>query len=231
MNARTWKAIVLLAGGLSLGAAGTARAIPGPSFDWDPAFFYMPGATFNNMPAGQEMHVVGIISAFGPPFEDLNAMIGPNEYTFHAHGLISLGTGGGPFYTTNFVGGSIEIYEDTSPDASFDPNPPNAGVPGDFQDGTPILTGNFTSFVVQTNSITTFMTGNAEGTIQWTGGTLYERMLQNGEPCPGLFTGGLTWYPPVMIPGYLFRHDGKIDHNCAVPARSSTWGQIKQLYR
>ena len=39
-----------------------------------------------------------------------------------------------------------------------------------------------------------------------------------GEPCPGLFTGGLTWRPTggVLIPGYLFRHDGKIDltRNC-----------------
>ena len=43
-----------------------------------------------------------------------------------------------------------------------------------------------------------------------------------GEPCPGLFTGGLTWRPTgdVLIPGYIFRHDGKIDLNCPVPAEN-----------
>jgi hypothetical protein len=53
-----------------------------------------------------------------------------------------------------------------------------------------------------------------------------------GVPCPGLFTGGMTWRPSVMIAGYLFRHDGKIDINC--PTRVSTrdsWGRIKSLYR
>ena len=45
----------------------------GPVIDWDPAFFWMPGATFNNMPAGGIMQAVGTISVFGPPLDFLNA--------------------------------------------------------------------------------------------------------------------------------------------------------------
>ncbi len=53
----------------------------------------------------------------------------------------------------------------------------------------------------------------------------------NGEPCPGLFTGGLTWNPQVMIEGYVFRHEGKIDMNCPSASTPSTWGKVKASYR
>src|ERR1051326_5946937 len=45
--------------------------------------------------------------------------------------------------------------------------------------------------------------------------------------------GGATWNtaPGIGIPGYLFRHDGKIDLQCPVSAKPSTWGLVKQLYR
>jgi hypothetical protein len=35
----------------------------------------------------------------------------------------------------------------------------------------------------------------------------------------------------VLFPGYLFRHDGKIDLDCPTPARTGTWGKVKALYR
>ena len=221
---------------LACATATPARAI-GPVIDWDPAHAWQAGATATNLPAGGEFHMVGTISQFGPPLDFLDAGDPTVEYTFHVHGLISGGTlASGPpsmtVYTTNFVDGAIEVYFDSSPDASFDPNPPNAGVPGDFTDGTLLLSGIFTSFVVQTNNFTLYDTGNIEGGIAWTGGSLLNDLDVNGDgPCPGLFTGGATWYPPVLISGYLFRHDGKIDLQCPVPARTSTWGRVKALYR
>jgi hypothetical protein len=75
------------------------------------------------------------------------------------------------------------------------------------------------------------MTGNSEGQITWTGGSLFSYILNNGVPCPALFTGGMTWLPSVNIAGYLFRHDGKIDHECPTPTKTSTWGRMKSLYR
>jgi hypothetical protein len=204
----------------------------GPAIDWDPAYFWQAGATPTNLPAGGEMHIVGIISSFDVPFQDLDANDPTTEYTFYASGLISQGTvpTGPPatqLYTTSYVGGTITIYAGSPRNSAFDPNPPNATVPSTFTDGTPILIGNFTNFVVQTNNFTSFQVGNAEGNITWTGGTLLER----AEACPGLFTGGMTWNPAVTVPGYLFRHDGKIDLQCPTPAAPGTWGRIKQLYR
>ena len=221
---------------LLLGAlVGPAAAVGAPMFDWDPAFFWQPGGTPSNLPLNGQMNIVGIISLFGPPFEDLNPTLATTEYTFYAHNLVSNGTtvqgGALQIYTTTYSGGTIEIYSDNALNASFDPNPPNPGVPADFIDGALFLAGSFNSFTIQTNNFTANQTGNAEGVITWTGGPALARLNQGHDPCPGLFTGGLTWNTSVGIPGYLFRHDGKLDNNCPTPTRNSTWGTIKQLYR
>jgi hypothetical protein len=220
---------------LLLGAV-SRPATAGPPIDWDPAYFYSATATPFNAPPGSELLAVGIISAFDAPFGDLDAGDPTREYTFVLYGLISQGTvtSGIPsttFYTTSYAGGTIEIYEDLTPESAFDPNPPNATVPANYTDGTLILSGSFTSFITQTNNFTAFQTGNAEGDINWTGGALLDRTVRDGQPCPGLLTGGMTWRPDVLIPGYLFRHDGKIDLNCPTPTQPSTWGRIKSLYR
>jgi hypothetical protein len=213
-------------------AAGTALA--GPPIDWHTSFAWEPGASFSNAPAGTEYKQVGIISAFDSPFGDLNPAT--KEYTFYVHGLISLGTvpTGTPFtfYETQYSGGFIEIYCDSTPDASYDPNPTNAGVPADFTDGILILSGTFDYFFTQTNNFSSNQTGNLEGSITWTGGTrLEDTEVGGGQSCSGLFTGGITWKPSVLIAGYFLRHDGKIDLNCPVPTEPSTWGRIKSIYR
>jgi hypothetical protein len=231
---------LIFVGVVAFAFGGTALA--GPPIDWDPLFVYSigsPPATFDNQPAGQEIQGVGLVSTFGPPIDFLNSTMPATEYSIFIHGLISLGTSsitssGFTFYTTNYSGGSIEIYQDTSPDAVFDPFPPNANVPSTFTDGVPILTGTFTSFVIQTNNFTAHDTGNMEWSITWTGGTLFSYTFSpSGQPCPGLLTGGITWDPSpgVLIPGYLFRNDGKIDFNCPTATKQSTWGQVKGIYR
>jgi hypothetical protein len=227
---------MLLTAALLMGAV-VSPAFSAPIIDWDPAMFWEPGATYNNSPNGNELQIVGTVSAFGPPLEFLNANMPAKEYTFYAHGLISgttqvIGPVTGQFYITPYAGGTIEIYEDSSTPAVFTANPPNGDVPGTFTDGTLILSGSFNSFSTQTNNITPHQTGNAEGAFTWTGGTLIS-FVGGDNPCPGLFTGGLTWWPDpnLLPPGYLFRHDGKIDDECPTPARPGTWGRIKTLYR
>ncbi len=227
---------ILAAALVALAVVPTAHAA-GPAIDWDPAYGWQAGATPTNLPLGGEFKMVGVISGFDVPLQELNALDPTKEYTFYVHGLISGGTvASGPptttFYETNFAGGTIEVYEDLSPDASFDPNPVNAGVPADFIDGTMILSGSFTRFVVQSNNFTVYKVGNIEGDLTWTGGTLLDRFRRiGGQLCPGLFTGGSTWNTSVVPAGYLFRHDGKIDLQCPTPTQGSTWGRIKSLYR
>jgi len=220
------------AAGILLIAAWFAGAVvtpahSGPIVDWDPAFFYEPGATPYNSIAGSEMKIVGTVSKFDGPLAFLNPTMGTTEYTFFVHNLISTGTAPfPPFYITVYNGGNIEIYADNAKNATFAPLP-SPLVPATFIDGTLILSGTMNNFNTQTNTITPHNTGVAEGNISWTGGSLYDLVSQ----CPALFTGGLTWFPDVMIPGYLFRHDGKIDHECPTPTQQGTWGRIKSIYR
>jgi hypothetical protein len=222
--------------------AGQAVAV-GPMMDWDPAYFYFnnPGAvTPENQPAGEIMRCVGQISQFGPPLDFLNANLGTHEYTFFIGDFTSLGTttdanAGLEVYTTNYSGGTFTLYEDPARNSVFAPNPENGLVPATFTDGSaPLLIGSFTGLTVITNNFTTFKVGSIEGNIQWTGGSLVEELTGGGsEPCPGLFTGGATWNtaPNIGIPGYMFRHDGKLDLQCPTAARKSTWGNLKTLYR
>lgn len=219
-------------------AAAPAQAV-GPIFDWDPAYFYFDWpspATPTNQPAGSILKAVGTVDVFGAPLEFLNATMPGTEYTFVIDGLSSTGTTSvGPpattIYTTFYTNGTFNLYQDPSPDRVFAPNPPNASVPSTFQDGGLILTGHFTGLTVTTNNFTTFQVGNIEGNIVWDSGALLAYF--NGEGCPGLFVGGMTWRttPGVGIPGYMFRHDGKIDLQCPTPAEKSTWGRLKSLYR
>lgn len=225
-----------------LGAVLAAAILPGaafaagPAIDWDPAYAWQAGGTPTNLPVGGEFKMVGTISQFNDPFSSLHADDPTREYTFYVHGLISQGTtsvgsGGTIFYTTQFTGGTIEIYEDLTPDASFTPGPPVGPNVAGFTDGALLLAGSFTSFTVESNNFTAFKVGNIEGQLNWTGGSLLPLTLGPlGVPCPGLFTGGSTWNPSVLIPGYLFRHDGKIDLQCPTPTRGSSWGRIKSLY-
>jgi hypothetical protein len=235
---KQWKILMSIAV-TCLSLAAPAHAT-GPVIDWDPAYVWQPGGTPTNLPAGGVMQVVGTVSLFGPPLSFLNATMPATEYTFYVGGLLSGGTTtfGPPatqIYSTQYTGGLIQVYADPTPDAVFAPFPPNAQVPSTFIDvAPPILVGNFTRFVVTTNNFTAFQVGSIEGDINWTGGTLIENFTgPNGGICPGLFTGGATWNTSanIGIPGYLFRHDGKIDLQCPTPARKDTWGQLKQLYR
>jgi len=217
------------------GGALAQNAHAGASIDWDPIFTWEAGATATNSPPGGFLYGVGIVSAFDAPFGDLDPNDPAKEYTIYIYDLESQGTvtSGPPsteLYTTNYTGGFFAMYEGTPRNAVYTANPPNADVPSTFTDGILLLAGSFTSFYTQSNNFTTFMVGNMEGTIDFTGGTLLDRVNgSNGEPCPGLFTGGMTWNPSVLIPGYIFRHDGKIDLNCPVGTEPSTWGRIKNL--
>ena len=195
--------------------------------------------TASNQPPGSIMRCVGTISLFGPPLEFLNPSLATTEYTFTISDMTAGATntfvnGSYTVWQTPYTGGVITVYRDPTPDAVFAPNPENAQVPSTFVDNDAVLlVGNFTGLTVTTNNFTAFQVGSIEGDIVWTGGTLIELLGNGGPTCPGLFTGGSTWNtaPGIGIPGYLFRHDGKIDLQCPTPAQKSSWGRLKNLYR
>ena len=235
LRRRAW--LPLVAGSLLLLAFAAPALATGPPIDWDPAYGWQPGASPQDMPLGGEFQMVGLVSKFDNPFQFLDASDPTKEYTFYIHGLISQGTSslGLPtqtVYTTHYSGGTFDLYEGSPRNSSFTPNPPNADVPSTFTDGTLLLHGDFTSFEIITNDFSIYQAGDIEGTLNWTGGTLLsETFGALGVACPGLFMGGASWIAELVPQGYLVRHVGKIDINCPVPARKSTWGQLKQLYR
>src|SRR5689334_12542875 len=172
MKIRNLTISALLAGALS-----AAPAFAGPAIDWDPAYVYGPGASTTLAVPGAELKGVGIVSLFDGPLGFLNANDPSKEYTFVFYNLLAQPTvvTGPPaftFYTTNYTGGTIELYEGSPRNSVFAPNPPNAQVPSTFSDGTLLLSGNFTSFYTQTNNFTLAKSGNMEGNINWTGGSL-----------------------------------------------------------
>src|SRR5262245_44792766 len=232
--------ILLSIGVALLLSAPAVPAVATPIIDWDPGEYYAPGTTtVYNAPVGDSLWVVGTISAFGGTLAFLNPTIRTYESTFYLSGMSSTGTGTTPFppygniYVTPYAGGTIEIYEDTSPEASFDPNPPNATVPSNFRDGTLILSGTVSNMYWQTNDFPTgFQTGISEANILWTGGAYFDKVQRiGGEACPSLFTGGITWRTGLVPVADLSRHDGKIYLECPTPAQNSTWGRLKSLYR
>jgi hypothetical protein len=236
--------------GIALLLLGTVvPAGAAPLIDWDPAFYYhsQPSGP-HGVPAGGNAFVVGEISVFGGALSVLNPNIAlGTEYTFYMAGMsTTVGTTTtniptiGEVYTTIYdVPGTIEVWEDAPANigftpANFTPNPPNGDVPSKFTDGTLILSGTVNNFYWQSNNFTLFMSGISEADITWTGGTLLDllRPPGGGDPCTSLYTGGITWLPSLLIDGYLFRHDGKIDLECPTgTARTSTWGRLKSLYR
>jgi hypothetical protein len=238
---------------MTIGALATtalAQCGTGVLLKWDGnAFAYESSynaATFHSDP-GSQLVVVGKITLFCSPFQDLDTSDPTREYTFLWAGLTSAGTlhnpvaGGGTRHQTDYGSGVFFIYEDTSPDTpgenSMPPNPPNAQVPSTYVDGTLILEGNLTNF--QT-TVTRFNNGNFATSFlanyQFTGPALspyYQRIQGSladqaqGTWCATGSANGLCGIPA----GYSAHPNGKFDQPPPTPTQTSTWGSIKQLYR
>lgn len=256
--------VAALLGALAAGAFSVpARAVPDcPSpalieFDAD-VFAYETNyntATFIST-TGSVLTVVGKIVCFGPPFTSLNANMPGTEYTF-IWNLKTLAPGTQQLvpnrlwqadYASSAQPGTIEIYEDTTPDspdaASIPVDPLNAlnlVVPEKFVDGTLILSGVIDYFRTQiTRSTAALYSGGFNATYHFTGGTLYPTIGNNTSNLTGLWcslglgtgqcmipSGYTLWPNPVS--GYSAHPNGK--HDTPVPAHASTWGAIKMLYR
>lgn len=206
---------------------------------------YAP-ATFTST-AGSQLTIVGIIDKFYAPLAGLDPTNPAIEYTFviNATSLGTVPSVNGPtnIYTTGYSGGTFAIYEGTPENAplaaAMGSNPPGgATVPANFQDGTPILTGELCGFVTQvTKTGTGLPNGSFTSTYHFTNpnapgappaGNLYNTVGGADAQFGGLWcvrTGGCT---PT---GYSAHPNGKWDSPPSTPSKTSTWGMIKQLYR
>jgi hypothetical protein len=206
------------------------------SFAYETA--YTP-ATFTSAP-GSLLTMVGIIDLFYAPLNFLNPADPNVEYTFVVSSLTSVGTvtipaGPTTFYETDYTGGVFTIYSDMPEDAPLAgvmPALPAPGVVPDlFQDGTAILSGTLCGMHTSVSKTgTNPANGSFKANYEFTGGTLFG-YVGDGD---AIFTG--NWCPAnssrcTLPAGYSAHPNGKWDISPTTPAKRSTWGTIKTLYR
>lgn len=190
--------------------------------------------------AGSLMTAGGTVTNFCAPFLDLDPSDPGQEYTWIITGT-SMGTvtsafgGGGSRHDTQYSGVTFAIYSDPPGDApALPPNPrTDPPVPTNYANGTAILTGTISNFLVIQSRLTATGTwsSSVNGNATFTGGTLFDRV----GPGSAIYTG--TWCPAggtgcySLASGYSSRPKAKWDSPPTVDTHSSTWGAIKQLYR
>jgi hypothetical protein len=151
-----------------------------------------------------------------------------NEYTVLITDLqiVDVQSSGGVAVVT-FDGGLIQIFEDPAKNAVWADDPPNAQVPGTFVDGILILGGVFTDCMMLFDL--TLGTGTVQGHVDFNSGSRLEELL---VPTGWLFYGGVTTNPLAGIPpGYEMAWDPQLMSPETVPTRTSTWGQVRGLFR
>ena len=155
-----------------------------------------------------------------------------NEYTYQFKDLSALASEAAPpFLFLFYTNGRFRIFEDSKTlgtNRDYGVNPPNATAPSTFTDGTLILGGVVSNFNLTLdlsnnngsfNGDITFDEGSQQGSIP--------PASLNGWTFAGLTSGGGTGTPV----GYSHQVDGEIRVPGPVPARSTSWGRVKDLFR
>lgn len=262
MKSRIWVAVAMGLLATALSATLATAQCPSPSdttglmikFDAD-AFAYETAytpATFTSA-AGSQLTVVGIVSLFCSPLQDLDALASDTEYTFIWDGLVSQGTatrtrGTSTTFTTKYLGGGFRIYAGAlhnAPTYGALPTLPAFGVvPETFGDGTLILSGVMTDslYVYLSRTSTGTFTSSFRANYRCTGGTLYDQVgsgisLIDGAwiPVPATNPDPPAPLGTMLLPaGWSAHLNGKWDKPTFIPpvaAVPSTWGKIKSMYR
>lgn len=179
---------------------------------------------------GDGYNSLGLVVQVNPSL--LTANFVANEYTYQFKDLSAASTESSPpflfiFYTT----GRFRIFEDSRTLGTlhdYGTNPPNATAPSTFTDGTLILGGAVTNFVLTIDLSNS--NGSFNGDIAFDEGTQSGSIPPaqlNGWTFAGLTSGGGTGTPV----GYEHQVDGEIRVPDVVATTPATWGAMKNLYR
>lgn len=188
----------------------------------------------NNAPGfgnvGDGYNSVGFVQSVNPAL--LTADFVNNEYTYRFYNLSATSTeSAAPYLFVFYSPGDFDIYEDSrtlGTPGTYGTNPPNATSPSTFADGTNIVGGTVTNFVLVLDL--------SSGTGSFNGDIAFNRGTQSGSIPPaqlngwtfaGLTKGGGTGTPA----GYEHQVDGEIRVPDATPSRTTSWGQVKSTYR
>ena len=179
---------------------------------------------------GDGYNSVGFVIEVNPSLLTINQAA--NEYTYRFKNLTATFTEtAAPYLFVFYSPGDFDMYEDdltTGTPALYGINPPNATSPATFSDGTNILGGTVTNFVLTLDLSSA--TGSFNGDIAFNRGTQSGSIPPaqlNGWTFAGLTKGGGTGTPD----GYEHQVDGEIRVPDVTPTQSKTWGQVKSIYR
>jgi hypothetical protein len=188
----------------------------------------------NNSPGfgnvGDDYNSLGFVTQVNPVL--LTCDFTNNEYTYQFKGLTAIATDAAPpFLFVFYAPGRFRIFEDAKSGgtaADYGVNPANATAPASFIDGTLVLGGVVSNFVLTLdltnnngsfNGDITFDEGSQQGSIP--------PAQLNGWSFAGLTSGSGTGTPQ----GYSHQVDGEIRVPSGTPTYSTSWGKVKNLYR
>lgn len=193
----------------------------------------------NVSPAGNSLTILASPSLLCGPLAGINLADPSSEVTVVLNALTSQGTVTSPFgssgtkWTTVYRNGAFNVYQHSPVvvrgyTSSTVPSP--AVATPQYANGLVLLGGNVDSLVtVITKSSFGVINGSFRGAYRVTGGS-YRLAFCNGAQVPGLFDG--LWDIQSQPAGYSAHPNGKFDApDCTTPARQSTWGKLKSLYR
>jgi hypothetical protein len=148
------------------------------------------------------------------------------------YGLVSTGRQVfGNIVVIDYAGtGVLKLYEQPiSGGTAFDygANPPNATAPSTFTDGTALLEFAVDNFRIILN--TTNGSGSYDSDLTVTGGTKFGDIPVDQQT--GWQFAGVTGNSVTIPDGYVHQVDGQTFLVNPVPARKSSWGQLKRGYR
>jgi hypothetical protein len=123
-----------------------------------------------------------------------------------------------------FSDGWFRVYADDSPDA-------NPSEPSSFRDGDVLLEGLVRSYYTGLQDCY-YCPGKNDGFIEFTGGSLFSEVSENGVGYQALFIHYPETAPEILLSsGYQYVGDGNLTLYIPVAAVSTTWGQLKAKYR
>lgn len=217
------------------------------AFGQTKAFVLTFGNSYGNLSTpGSSLDVVGLItktttSAAPIAFNTATSY----EYTFHMTGMTLDAAVFNAGATDSFyygAGGTIGIYEHSPKNSDRPPvaSPPNATVPGEFNDGTLILSGSIDNLLLTRRdgaASSPDSVGEARGQVTFTGGTRLAELTGgcNGNAVGWFFNVALSadWTTSFIPAGYNLYWAGELLKNTCPPTSTepTTWGTIKGLYR
>lgn len=202
------------------------------------------GPLQESMP-GSVLTVVGVFASTCGAWSVLDAASPDSELTWVIDGPVSNGTviDNSQYHVTiqsvTYLGGVLRVYRGSPRNApsqdAFPANPPNAEVPANFEDGALLYEAAIDSFKTVMGFV---QIGSSSGGASLWGHALAGPLAAAGEP---IFMAA-TWCLPTCTrertvltsppAGYPWVSvSGVVCGSSSVPARRTTWGSIKRMFR